>query len=64
MWEWTGLTWPGIGTCGGIFMNVVMNVQIPYTVGNFVTIWDVLSSPGFCSTELVTLKRAFKMSYF
>ena len=36
-------------------------VQIPYTVGNFVTIWDVLGSPGLCSVELVTLKRAFKM---
>jgi hypothetical protein len=46
------------------FMNVIMNVQIPYTVGNFVTIWDVLGSPGPRSVELVTLKHAFKMTYF
>jgi hypothetical protein len=34
------------------FMNVVMNIQIPYTVGNVVNIWDVLGSPGLCSVEL------------
>ena len=45
------------------FMNVVMNDQIPYTVGNFVTVWDILGSPGLCTMELVTLKHAFKM-YF
>jgi hypothetical protein len=45
-------------------MNVVVNIQIPYTVGNFVNIWDVLGSPGLCSMELVTLKHAIKMSYF
>ena len=60
--DWIDLVWDR--DWGWDFMIVVMNLLIPCTVGNFVTVWDVLHSPGLCSVELVTLKHAIKMSDF
>ena len=45
--DWIDLAWDR--DWGWDFMIVVMNLLIPCTVGNFVTVWDVLHSPGLCS---------------
>jgi len=32
---WTGCMWFGMGTNGGFTVNTVMNLRVPYKVGDF-----------------------------
>jgi len=34
---WTGLIWFRIGPSIGLFLNAVMDIQIPHNAGNFLT---------------------------
>jgi len=40
---WTGISWLKLGTSCGLFVNVVMNIRVPYYVRNFLTSWGTVS---------------------
>jgi hypothetical protein len=45
----TGSIWFRIGTGGGVLVNTVMNLWVPYKAGNFLSSLGSVSFSGLCS---------------